>query len=104
MNNVRVLVVGGLTRLLHRYREAPAGIDIDATDVDMKSLDSHAAHADAFVLVTTHVSHPAAAKVREAARARGLPLVQIQSASLSRVRQSIVEAAAAAAARRATAA
>jgi len=64
---VRVLVVGGLTRLDAYYREAPEGVVIEAIYVDCPSLEARAEAAEALVLVASNVSHPAAAKVRNRA-------------------------------------
>jgi Uncharacterized protein conserved in bacteria (DUF2325) len=93
---IRVLVVGGLTRLDPFYRAAPAGIEIDAVYVDCPSLETRAEAADALVLVVGNVSHSAAAKVRSIARRRGTPLASATGASVSRVRASIALAYAAA--------
>ena len=89
---VRVLVVGGLTRLDPFYRDAPAGVDIEAIYVDCPSLEARAEAADALVLVASNVSHPAAAKVRNVARRRGTPLESAMGPSVSRVRASIASA------------
>jgi hypothetical protein len=89
---VRVLVVGGLTRLDPYYRDAPAGVDIDAIYVDCPSLEARAEAADALVLVASNVSHPAAAKVRNVARRKGTPLESAMGPSVSRVRASIASA------------
>jgi Uncharacterized protein conserved in bacteria (DUF2325) len=86
---VRVLVVGGLTRLDPYYRAAPAGIEIDAVYVDCPSLETRAEAADALVLVVGNVSHSAAGKIRSVARRRGTPLAAATGASVSRVRASI---------------
>ena len=97
---VRVLVVGGLTRLDPYYRDAPAGVDIDAVYVDCPSLEARAEAADALVLVASNVSHPAAAKVRNVARRKGTPLESAMGPSVSRVRASIASASRAASALR----
>jgi hypothetical protein len=89
---VRVLVVGGLTRLDPYYRDAPAGVEIDAVYVDCPSLEARAEAADALVLVASNVSHPAAAKVRNVARRNGTPLESAMGPSVSRVRASIASA------------
>jgi hypothetical protein len=89
---VRVLVVGGLTRRDAYYREAPAGVVVEAIYVDSPSLEARAEAADALVLVASNVSHPAAAKVRNAARRRGTPLESAIGPSVSRVRASIASA------------
>ena len=89
---VRVLVVGGLTRLDSFYRDAPAGVDIEAIYVDCPSLEARAEAADALVLVASNVSHPAAAKVRNVARRKGTPLESAMGPSVSRVRASIASA------------
>jgi hypothetical protein len=89
---VRVLVVGGLTRLDPYYRDAPAGIAIEAIYVDCPSLEARAEAADALVLVASNVSHPAAAKVRNVARRKGTPLESAMGPSVSRVRASIASA------------
>ncbi|MBX3223427.1 MAG: DUF2325 domain-containing protein [Labilithrix sp.] len=86
---LRVLVVGGLTRLDAHYRAAPAGIEIDTVNADCGSLETRAGAADAIVLVVGNVSHAAAAKVRSIARRRGTPLASTTGASVSRVRASI---------------
>jgi Uncharacterized protein conserved in bacteria (DUF2325) len=97
---LRVLVVGGLTRLDSFYRDAPSGntITIDVIYVDCPSLETRAEAADALVLVVGNVSHSAAAKVRSIARRRGTPLASATGPSVSRVRASIAMAYAAAAA------
>jgi len=89
--HVRVLVVGGLTRLDPFYRDAPegGGVEIDAVYVDCPSLEARAEAADALVLVASNVSHSAAAKVRNVARRRGTPLESATGPSVSRVRASI---------------
>lgn len=87
-----MLVVGGLTRLDAFYRAAPSGIEVEALYVDGPTLEARAEAADALVLVASNVSHPAAAKVRSAARRLGIPLTQATSPSVSRVRASIAEA------------
>ena len=86
---IRVLVVGGLTRLDPHYRDAPAGIEIDAVYVDCGSLETRAQAADALVLVVGNVSHSAADKIRSIARRRGTPLASATGASVSRVRTAI---------------
>ncbi|MBX3259022.1 MAG: DUF2325 domain-containing protein [Labilithrix sp.] len=86
---IRVLVVGGLTRLDAHYRAAPAGVEIDTVNADGGSLETRAAAADAIVLVVGNVSHAAAAKVRSIARRRGTPLASATGASVSRVRAAI---------------
>jgi hypothetical protein len=89
---LRILVVGGLTRLDPFYRDAPAGVEIDAVYVDCPSLEARAEAADALVLVASNVSHSAAAKVRSAAKRRGTPLESSLGPSVSRVRASIASA------------
>jgi hypothetical protein len=89
---VRVLVVGGLTRLDAFYRDAQTGVDIEAIYVDCPSLEARAEAADALVLVSSNVSHPAAAKVRNVARRKGTPLESATGPSVSRVRASIASA------------
>jgi hypothetical protein len=89
---VRVLVVGGLTRLDEFYRAAAAGVEIEAIYVDSPSLEARAEAADALVLVASNVSHPAAAKVRNVARRKGTPLESALGPSVSRVRASIASA------------
>jgi hypothetical protein len=96
---LRILVVGGLTRLDPFYRDAPAGVEIDAVYVDCPSLEARAEAADALVLVASNVSHSAAAKVRSAAKRRGTPLESSLGPSVSRVRASIASAFVAARAR-----
>ena len=89
---LRILVVGGLTRLDPYYRDlrdVPDGVEIDAVYVDCPSLEARADAADALVLVASHVSHPAAAKVRNVARRHGKPLASATGPSVSRVRASI---------------
>lgn len=86
---VRILVVGGLTRLDAHYRDAPAAIEIDTVFVDSPALQSRAEGADAIVLVVGHISHPAAAKVRNIARRSDKPLASATGPSLSRVRAAI---------------
>lgn len=97
--SIRVLIVGGLTRLDPHYREAPNGVEIDAVYVDCPSLEARAEAADALVLVSSNVSHPAAAKVRNVARRNGTPLASATGPSVSRVRASIAAAFVAARAR-----
>ena len=92
MSAVRILVVGGFTRLDPFYRAAPAGAEIDAIYVDCPSLEARAEAADALVLVSSNVSHPAAAKVRNVARRKGTPLESATGPSVSRVRASIATA------------
>lgn len=89
---VRILVVGGLTRLDTFYRDAPSGVEVDAVYVDCPTLEARVEAADALVLVVGNVSHPAAAKVRNAAKRRGIPLESAMSPSVSRVRASIASA------------
>lgn len=86
---IRVLVVGGLTRLDSFYRAAPEAIEIETIFVDSPSLESRAEAADALVLVVGQISHPAAAKIRNVARRTGKPLAAATGPSLSRVRASI---------------
>jgi hypothetical protein len=86
---VRVLVVGGLTRLDEFYRDAPAGVEIEAIYMDCPSLEARAEAADGLVLVASNVSHPAAAKVRNVARRNGTPLASALGPCVSRVRASI---------------
>lgn len=86
---IRVLVVGGLTRLDSFYREAPAAIEIDTVFVDSPSLQTRAEAADAIVLVVGQISHAAAAKVRITARRFDKPLASATGPSLSRVRAAI---------------
>lgn len=90
--SIRVLIVGGLTRLDAYYRDAPDGIEIDAVYVDCPSLEARAEAADALVLVSSHVSHPPAAKVRNVARRAGTPLAAATGPSLSRVRAAVTTA------------
>lgn len=92
MSPVRVLVIGGLTRLDAFYRDAPPGVVIEAIYMDCPSLEARAEAADALVLVASNVSHPAAAKVRNVARRRGTPLASAIGPSVSRVRASITSA------------
>lgn len=92
MKTIRILVVGGMTRLEPYYRDAPTGVDIDVVSVDCSSLEERAEAADALVLVVGAVSHAAAAKVRHVARRRGTPLASATGPSVSRVRASIAEA------------
>jgi hypothetical protein len=92
MSQIRILVVGGLTRLDPHYRDAPQGVAVDVAGHDSASLEARARAADAIVLVVGYVSHSAAAKVREIARRRGTPLTSADSASVSRVRGSIAAA------------
>jgi hypothetical protein len=95
MSTLRVLVVGGFTRLEPFYVDAPPGVDdivIEAVFVDCPSLEARAEAADALVLVASNVSHSAAAKVRNAARRRGTPLESALGPSVSRVRASIAAA------------
>lgn len=94
--DLRILVVGGLTRLEPYYRDTPAGIDVDIAFLDCGSLEKRAEAADGIVIVLGVVSHAAAAKVREVARRRGTPLASATGASVSRVRASIATAFAAA--------
>lgn len=89
---VRVLVVGGLTRLDEFYRDAPKGVAIEAIYMDCPSLEARAEAADALVLVASNVSHPAAAKVRLVAKRHGIPLESALGPSVSRVRASIASA------------
>jgi hypothetical protein len=89
---LRVLLVGGLTRLDAYYRDAPPGVVIEAIYVDCPALEARAEGADALVLVASNVSHPAAAKVRNVARRRGTPLESAIGPSVSRVRASILSA------------
>jgi len=91
MSRVRVLVVGGLTRLDSEYRRgAPDDVEVDAVLGDCASLETRAVGADALVLVVGNVSHSAAAKVRSVARRRGTPLASVASASASRVRATVL--------------
>jgi hypothetical protein len=84
--SVRLLIVGGLTRLDSFYCDAPPGLEIDAVYVDCPSLEARAEAADAVILVVGNVSHSAADKVRSVARRRGTPLVSASGPSVSRVR------------------
>lgn len=95
---IRVLVVGGLTRLDAFYRDVPqtGEIDVDAVYVDSPTLEQRAEVADALVLVVGNISHSAAAKVRSISRRRAKPLVSATGASTSRVRAAIALAYAAA--------
>lgn len=95
---IRVLVVGGLTRLDPFYRDVPqtGEIEVDAVYVDAPTLERRAEVADALVLVVGNISHSAAAKVRSIARRRGTPLESATGASVSRVRAAIALAYAAA--------
>ena len=86
---IRVLVVGGLTRLDSFYRDAPSGIEIDTVNGDCPSLLTRAEAADALVLVIGNVSHAAALKVRNIAKRHGTPLAPATGPSVSRVRASI---------------
>lgn len=86
---VRVLVVGGLTRLDAHYRAALEGVDVDALYVNCPRLEASCEAADALVLVLGNVSHGAAAKVRDVARRRGTPLAEVTSPGVSRVRATI---------------
>jgi hypothetical protein len=97
--SLRVLVVGGLTRLDEFYRVAPKGVEIEAIYVDCPSLEARAEAADALVLVASNVSHPAAQKVRNVAKRNGTPLESVLGPSVSRVRASIASAFVAAKAR-----
>jgi hypothetical protein len=92
LSSLRILVVGGFTRLDPLYRDAPAGVEVDAIYHDCPSLEARAAAADAIVLIATNVSHPAAAKARIAARRRGTPLETARGPSVARVRASITAA------------
>jgi Uncharacterized protein conserved in bacteria (DUF2325) len=94
LSALRILVVGGFTRLDPFYRDAPADVDVDVDAIydDCPSLEARAAAADAIVLVATNVSHPAAAKVRIAARRHGTPLETARGPSVARVRASITAA------------
>lgn len=89
---LRILIVGGLTRLDPFYRDAPDGIEVDAVYVDCGTLEARAEAADGLVLVTGHVSHAAAGKVRDIARRRGTPLAQATGPSLARVRGAVTAA------------
>ncbi|MBS2016181.1 MAG: DUF2325 domain-containing protein [Deltaproteobacteria bacterium] len=87
---LRVLVVGGLTRLDGEYtRDLPPGLEVEAVLEDCASLAGRASAADALVLVVGNVSHSAAAKVRRVARLRGTPLASVPSASASRIREAV---------------
>lgn len=90
---LRVLVVGGLERLDAHYRDVPGDeLAIELAYLDSAALEGRALAADAIVLVTGHVSHAAAEKVRLVARRRRVPLVPATSPSLSRVRAAIATA------------
>lgn len=89
---IRILVVGGLTRLDEFYRDAPRGVEIEAIYTDCPSLEARAEAADALVLVASNVSHPAAAKVRSVSKRNGTPLESALGPSVSRVRASITSA------------
>lgn len=92
---MRVLVVGGLTRLDAHYKEfAKKGVEVENIYNDCPSLEARAEHADALVLLLGHVSHNAAIKVRNVARRRGTPLASLMSPSVSGVRRTITELAA----------
>jgi len=93
--HIRVLVVGGLSRLDAHYRDLPVSTDeleIEIVYLDSVALEVRAMSADALVLVTGQISHAAAEKVRLAARRRSIPLVPATSPSLSRVRSAIAAA------------
>ena len=45
MSPLRILVVGGFTRLDPFYRDAPSGLDVDTAFVDCPSLEARAAAA-----------------------------------------------------------
>lgn len=89
---VRVLVVGGMTRLEPFYRDAPENVSVDVASVDSGSLEDRASAADALVLVVGTVSHSAAEKIRDVSRRRGKPLTAATGPSVSRVRAAIASA------------
>lgn len=89
---LRILVVGGMTRLEPFYRDAPEGVTIDIVPADCPSLEERAEAADALVLIVGAISHSAAAKVRHVSRRRGTPLAAATGPSVSRVRASIAAA------------
>ena len=97
MSEVAILLVGGLERLDGHYRAVAghgARLALDAVYVDSGALERRAESADAIVLVTGHISHAAAGKVRSIARRRNIPLVAALTPSISAVRTAIDRAAA----------
>jgi hypothetical protein len=89
MSKPTILLVGGLERLDGHYRDAPPGLEVDAVYVDSVTLERRAEAADAIVLVTGHISHAAALKVRTIARRRNVPLVSALTPSISSVRNAV---------------
>ncbi len=97
MTEMAILLVGGLERLDGHYRAAGgrgARVALDAVYVDSGALERRAESADAIVLVTGHISHAAAGKVRAIARRRKIPLVAALTPSISAVRTAVDRAAA----------
>jgi len=92
MDASTILLVGGLARMDAHYRSVPSGTAIDAVYMDSHALERRAETADAIVLVTGHISHAAAKKVRIIARRRSIPLVHAPNPGLSSVRSALAEA------------
>ena len=70
----RVLVVGGLTRLERQYRTAFPGVRVDVANVDSSRLKNAVGEADAVLIIVSHVSHAAVARVQRQARRSGVPV------------------------------
>ena len=87
----RVLVVGGLSRLQHHYRDCLSDVRIDVANVNSPRLKNSIGAADAVLVVVPHVSHAAADRVRRQAHRHGVPVVRAASSGVGEVSRLIRE-------------
>lgn len=87
----RLLVVGGLTRLEREYRSSLPGIRVDVANVDSSRLKNAVGEADAVVIIVSHVSHAAVARVQRQARRNGVPVFRSTSSAATALSRLIGE-------------
>jgi len=87
----RVLIVGGLTRLERQYRTSLPGVCVDVANVDSSRLKHAVGEADAVLIIVSHVSHAAVARVQRQARRSGVPVFRSTSSGATALSRLICE-------------
>ena len=87
----RVLVVGGLTRLERQYRTSLPGVRVEVANVDSSRLKHAVGEADAVLIIVSHVSHAAVARVQRQARRSGVPVFRSTSSGATALSRLICE-------------